>query len=139
MAIIPRKPEISRVVEILESEHDSAEALAKVLIKTIYSMAQDREWVALANRPDPKLPRVMLFGPFDSIKQAEKAGKAGTLTGTAEAFRLLSVSDVLTPMITERYEKSCATCGHPNLTHDWPGTASRKCIVKRCRCKGLPT
>jgi hypothetical protein len=83
MKITPRANEIKAVVQLLESdEYTTAEALAKDIIKTVASMLDMREWVALTHRWHDG-QRGINWGPFaspiEALRVAEHVGAGGLL------------------------------------------------------------
>lgn len=99
MAVTPRKEEVARVVELLEDEHESAEALAKVLIKEIMGpMAQAREWYVAVHKPYPDTDRAhwtWLFGPVSQEREAVKLLKENCHGGTGAVYPVKSVAGLL--------------------------------------------
>lgn len=102
MAVSLRKAEVEAVVAILEEEHDSARDLAKLLLKTIYKMVEDREWWSVHHRPWPDDPRPVTFsfGPFATKAEAVKAFQKMD-GGTGALIPLLSVTSLTSRTVTD--------------------------------------
>lgn len=137
MRLTPRGPEVKAIVELLESDDfDSAEALAKAVIKRTAELFEHRDWYAWVYRENPDafyLP----FGIFPSDSEAKKfAGKyVEMLVGEHMILRLHSTGLLVEEMAKhKRPSTACSTCHHQLLSHEHP-KIQPKCAVRGCRCR----
>lgn len=139
--LTPRKDEVRRVMEVLEStEFDSGEAMAKAVIKEVHSIFEEREWTALLW----KAPGVsentlsLAWGPFTSETEAVRFAKRLDAGGLARALPLSSVGMMEAHIATTATgkAKNCPNCDHPVGTHMHERAIGR-CMVVRCKCKSL--
>ncbi|WP_326554697.1 hypothetical protein [Micromonospora sp. NBC_01813] len=73
MRFTPRKEEIQPVIDLLESEgFDSAEDMAKALIKAVVELLWFRDWYVLGVKGGGGQP--VAFGPFASEAEARSLG-----------------------------------------------------------------
>jgi hypothetical protein len=137
--LTPRKNEYAQVVKLLESDaYDSAEALAKDIIKTVADFLDDREWYALAWRDKLGPDALSLaWGVFPSEVEARRFGEALAVGGHAQAVKLYSASE----MVARSKEADdlvgrslCKNCGHPHGAHQHERRMGQ-CQVDRCGCK----
>ena len=137
MKVVPRKREVDEIVKLLESsEHDSAEALAKEVIKRTAELFADREWFAYAMRLGGPGGTVLAWGPLSSETEVRKFATKADLGLDTICVKLYSTGSMLTRIAEGEKGKSamCLNCHHPHGAHEHPGQGSR-CALKTCPCK----
>lgn len=125
-----RPTEVKAVTALLEHEASSVEELAKAVIKTIDEMRESRDhYVVRIN-----LGEDFAVGPFPTRNAAEAAARTmhpeaepGRITGAVQ--RLVPVTFMQGESVEPKLGQYCETCGHPNLTHNWPKARVAGCIV----------
>lgn len=135
MRVTPRKDEVAAIAQLLESpDYDSADALARDVIKRVAELFAEREWYALAWRLGPGSP-VLSWGPLSSDSEAEKFGSKLSVGGEGISVKLHSTAAML-----QRFEDSdiapstlCGNCKHPHGTHRHEKRLG-KCQVRGCKC-----
>lgn len=135
MKVTPRRDEVKAVVEVLESpDYDSAEAMAKDVIKLVATLFAERDWYAFAHRDKPG-SLVLAWGPLSSDAEVKRFGKKMALGGEALSVKLYSTARSLryademdTPPNTE-----CGGCRHPIGLHEHPKTGGA-CVARGCTC-----
>lgn len=138
MKLTPRAPEVKAIVDLLESDgYDSAEVLAKDIIKRVGELFAEREWFALAHRDKPG-GLVLAWGPLSSDTEVQRFGKKLALGGEAISVKLYSTAAIL-----DRVESSsagraalCTGCHHPIFVHQHEKYGG-KCALRDCDCKYL--
>lgn len=134
MRVTPRREEVKRVVALLESDDfDSADALAKEIIKEVAACFAEREWYAFAWR-DRGLS--LAWGPLSSDSEVQRFAKKAALGGEGRSVKLFSTASML-----DRLEAAgkkdrvthCVTCEHPLGAHEHP-TMRGCCAVRGCGC-----
>ncbi|WP_394615916.1 hypothetical protein JNUCC0626_40335 [Lentzea sp. JNUCC 0626] len=136
MRITPRKDEISAVAELLESDaYDSAEALAKAVIKRVAEVLADREFYAGVHRFGPGQLQ-LAWGPFTSDAEVVKFAKTAALGGEWMSLKLCSTGAFLARREKTLAQPSthCSTCRHPHGAHEHPKFGGR-CAARGCTCK----
>lgn len=138
--LTPRRDEVRRVMEVLEStDFTSGEEMAKAVIKTVHDLFEEREWTALAWRDKSDGTGLSLaWGPFTSATEAERFAKRLDAGGVARAVPLASVSMMEAHIATTARGKAkfCPNCDHPIGTHLHERRVGH-CMVARCKCKSL--
>lgn len=138
--LTPRKDEVRRVLEVLESpDFESGEAMAKAVIKEVHSIFEEREWAALAWRDKEDGTGLSLaWGPFASITEAKRFGTQLEVGGVAQAVTLSSVGMMEARIARTEKGKSkfCGNCSHPVGTHLHERRIGT-CMVRGCKCKKL--
>lgn len=141
MRLTPRGNEVKAVVAIMESdEYDSAEAMAKAVIKRIAELFAEREWAAWVYRENPEafyLP----YGPFSSATEAKRfAGRyVEMLRGQHMILPLYSTSALTERMATYKVPSQfCDSCNHSLVSHEHP-KIQPKCAVRGCACRRANT
>lgn len=137
----PRKDEIRRVVELLESpDFESADEMAKEMIKLCLDLFEEREWAAILWRDEKVTGKdsFLSWGPFSSTTEAERWIKRLDIGGVARALPLSSIAMMDSHIATTNKgkAKNCPNCQHPVGTH----MHERKqgyCMVAKCKCKTL--
>ncbi|MFC3504427.1 hypothetical protein ACFOOK_26145 [Micromonospora krabiensis] len=134
MRFTPRKEEVQPVIDILESDDfDSADDMAKALIREVVDMLWFRDWHVLVVNRDGQ---AVAFGPFASEPEAKALGTKwqGTLLpGDPTRWGVVPVRG-LGATAEERQGGGygfCTTegCGHPAYAHSMDGSARGYCIV----------
>jgi hypothetical protein len=135
--LTPRGTEVKAVVALLESDQfDSADALAKAIIKEVADHFSHRDWYAWVYRENPEafyLP----FGIFSSDIEAKKfAGRyVSMLKGEHMILHLHSSADLDARMATHKIpSKFCQNCNHSLVVHEHP-KIQPKCAVRGCNCR----
>ncbi|MDH6462090.1 hypothetical protein M2302_002265 [Micromonospora sp. A200] len=138
MRITPRKDEVAAVVAILESDqYNSADAMAKAVIKEVAELLDMRDWVALTHRfGDGQLG--INWGPFASESEALKlAGKVG-INGKFGTVKLHSPGLLLANTVgAKRPTKDFCTdirCMHAAWVHSAVGNSRGACVLESCPC-----
>ncbi|MCX2949908.1 hypothetical protein [Lentzea sp. NEAU-D7] len=135
MRITPRKHEVAAIVEVLEDgSYESAEALAKAVIKRVGEVLADREFYAWVHRFGPGEMQ-LAWGPFTSDSEVVKFATKAKLGGQSMSLRLCS-----TGAFTERLKKNpgvpvaaCDQCFHLQGAHELARYGG-KCSVRGCTC-----
>ena len=115
MQLTPRKAEVTEVVALLESqEFDTAEALAKAIIKTVADQVERREWYAMAWRDKEDGTGLSLaWGPITSEAQVKVLANRMAVGGIVRPVKLHSVGDFLDNLAEQERGQSttCGNCG----------------------------
>ncbi|XVV02792.1 hypothetical protein ACQPW3_36420 [Actinosynnema sp. CA-248983] len=138
MRITPRKDEVAAVVELLESDgYNSADALAKDVIKKVAELFADREFYAWVHRFGPGQLQ-LAWGPFTSDAEVVKFAKKAALGGESMSLKLCSTGAFLERLGKNKTAPSerCANpaCGHIHGAHEHPKFGGR-CAIRGCTCK----
>lgn len=134
--MIPRKNEVEPVVALLEAgEHDTAEALAKDLIKLVAGLLSDRDTfgVAIGLRTDDlRLPHGPYYGKAEAERVAREARDRGLVAFTAP---LLAASRALTD--DEGSMSRTCQCGHQKEQHanKWGCCVMNRQTKEKCACQ----
>jgi hypothetical protein len=137
--LTPRREEVKAVVELLESDgYDSADALAKDVIKRVADLFAERDMYAYAFRFAPG-SQVLAWGPLTSETEVKRFATRIGLEGEHLAVRLFSTSAALTRVEENKHTAGkdaviCPKCGHPAGTHRHEKRLGQ-CQVARCGCK----
>jgi hypothetical protein len=138
--ITPRKDEVKAVVELLESDgYDSADALAKDLIKRVADLFSEREWWAYAFRFGPG-SQVLSWGPLSSETEVKRFAERLSVEGEHLSVKLYSTAAALTRLeesagaVLGKDATLCLNCGHPNGTHMHEKKIGI-CQLKGCGCR----
>ncbi|MFY1620015.1 hypothetical protein [Micromonospora sp. WMMD736] len=134
MRFTPRKEEVQPVIDLLESDDfDSAEDMAKALIREVVDMLWFRDWYVLGvSTGDGSLA----FGPFASEPEAKALGtkwQGSLLPSDPARWGVVKVRG-LGGTVDERAGGGfgfCTTegCGHPAYAHSMEGSARGYCVV----------
>lgn len=135
MKVSPRKAEVTEIVKLLESDgYDSADALAKDVIKRCAELFAEREWYAYAWRG---MGLSLAWGPLSSETEAKKFAQKTELEGQHAVVKLFSTGSLLSRLAeaesAEERGAFCVTCEHPLGAHEHP-KMSGKCAVGGCSC-----
>lgn len=141
MKLTPRGNEVKAIMELLESEDfDSAEALAKAVLKRTAELFSERDWCAWVYRESPDafyLP----YGPFSSEIEAKRfAGKyVDSLKGQHMILPLFSTTELVDRLASHKtINYFCASCKHQLVSHQHP-KIQPKCAVRGCKCRKATT
>lgn len=141
MRITPRGNEVKAVVSLMESdEYDTADAMAKAIIKRVAELFAEREWHAWVYRESPDAFYIP-FGPFTSDTEAKRfAGRwVDALKGQHMILPLHSTAALTAQMAAYKSPSHyCAECNHSLVSHQHP-KIQPKCAVKGCKCKRSTT
>ncbi|MGW1040005.1 hypothetical protein [Streptomyces sp. NPDC002547] len=138
MRITPRSHEIQKIIELLEDPtFDSAEAMAKAVIKEVGDMLQMRDLFVLVHTWHNG-GKGLNYGPFGSVAEGEAWAKKVAIGGhgrivplTASGITLANVEGRPDGWPGYCYDPQC---GHPPYTHSSSGTARGKCQLTTCKC-----
>lgn len=140
MRLTPRKEEVKAVVELLESDgYDSADALAKDVIKRVAELFAEREWYAYAFRFGPG-SQVISWGPLPSETEVKRFADRLGVEGEHLSVHLFSTAAALTRLeatsadVVGKDAILCPKCGHPNGTHRHEKKLGI-CQIPACGCK----
>jgi len=131
MRITPRRDEIKRIAEILESDsYESADKMAAAVLKEAAKILSMRDTYAVV------LSKHASFGPFGSKKEAEKAGKV--LLGASGEHgvglaRLASPGRLEAQLEGSDWPGYCR-CRHSKELHLMNGSARGRCGMY-CGCE----
>jgi hypothetical protein len=140
MRLIPLLDEVAWIASILNRQHPSAEAAAKVVIKEVAELLWLRDWYVLTvtwTEDVDGVPqvRVVVFGPYAS--EAEARQHAGDFKSPEFRVGVLPMRGLGKP--EERpgggFGYCCADgCGHPAWAHQAAGIRRGKCVMcKACK------
>lgn len=138
MRLTPRANEVKAVAAVLEdASHESAEALAKAVIKTVADLLEEREFYALAWRDKAGPDALSLaWGIFPSENEAAKFLGKLDIGGMGRPIKLYSAAE-MTARIDAPDDPAgrrlCSTCEHPHGTHMHEKRLG-KCQVSGCGC-----
>ena len=116
MALTPRAAEKTAMVELLEGEWDSSDALATALLKKAFEVFQERDLWGLA--VDYAGLRVV-YGPYATEGDVGRAHKA-LAVGVGYVGRLHAAASTATREDTQPTLGLCGGCGHVKGTHTHP-------------------
>lgn len=137
MRITPRGNEIKAVVDLLEDDsYDSAQSLAKAIIKRVAEVFAERDWHAWVWRESPDAFQ-LAWGPYSSENEAKRASARVGLAGQFMVLPLYSTAalvDRLSADVIPSY--FCEACNHQVLSHQHP-KIQPKCAVRGCECKAV--
>lgn len=137
MRLTPRGAEVKAIVELLESEEfDSADALAKAVLKRTAELFSEREFYAWVYRESPDafyLP----YGPFASEIEAKKfAGRyVDSLKGQHMILPLFSTTELVERLAAHKVTNyHCTSCTHQLISHEHP-RKNGHCAFRGCKCR----
>lgn len=138
MRLTPRSEEVKAVVAILESdEFDSAQAMAKTLIKEVAEILSMRDWWALAHRFKGDTSGGINWGPYASPAEAQKAAEKYIGAGEFKAVKVYSAGQVEAKAEGKKWKGYCevAGCHHAKFLHMADGSSRGKCGLSLCKCE----
>ncbi|MFI9229011.1 hypothetical protein [Streptomyces rimosus] len=137
MRITPRKEEIDAVKALLEDpDFDSADQMAKALIKEVGEILQMRDWVALVHTWSDG-SRGLNWAPFGNAAEAEAFAKKVSVAGTGRLVKLHSPGAMLANIDGKKGWKGYCQhpeCGHAPFTHSAASAARGACQIPTCPC-----
>lgn len=135
MRLTPRGEETRRVIEILESdEFDSADKMAKALIKEVAEMLAMRDWYALVHRFRGDDSGGMNWGPYASVTECQKAAEKYIGAGEGRAVKLNSPGHLEGMAVGKKWVGFCEVCNHAKGLHLLDGNSRGKCGLSTCKC-----
>lgn len=136
MRVTPRAAEVKAIVELLESsDFDSADDLAKAILKRTADLFAERDWYAWVWRENPGSFLQLAWGPYSSENEAKKASARVGLRGQFMTLPLYSTA-ALTNRLASDHPPSqlCKGCNHQHVSHQHP-KIQPKCAVRGCKCR----
>lgn len=135
MRVTPRKGEIAEIVKLLETDgYDSADALAKDIIKRTAELFADREWVAWVWKETTEDHSFQLaWGPFPSESEAKKLASKVGVKGLQMFLPLASPGELARRVAEKPPAPWCSACYHPHHAHQHPKFNGR-CAHRGCDC-----
>lgn len=133
MRITPRGEEVKAVVDLLESDgFDSADKMAKAVIKEVADMLAMREWFALTHIWENG-SKGLNFGPYGSKAEVKKAAEA-IGGGSYMAIPLHSPGKLQANYEGKKWKGYCQSCEHSPALHLADGSSRGKCGLSYCDC-----
>ncbi|MFI0985048.1 hypothetical protein [Streptomyces exfoliatus] len=137
MRLTPRKEEVEAVKALLEDPtFESADQMAKAVIKEVASFLQMRDWTALVHTwADGR--RGLNFAPFANESEARAFASKMAFGGTGRPVRLSSPGVMLANADGKKGWKGyCLNpeCGHAPFTHSAATAARGACQIPTCPC-----
>ncbi|WP_372407245.1 hypothetical protein [Streptomyces luteireticuli] len=118
---------------------ESADQMAKAVIKEVAEILQMRDWVALVHTwADGH--RGLNFAPFGNSAEAEAFAKRMAFGGTGRLVRLHSPGVLLANTTGKKGWKGYCLhpeCGHAPFTHSAATAARGACQIPTCPCNGF--
>lgn len=141
--ITPRKAEVEAIAAVLEDEtHDSADAMARAVLKTAAELIFDRDLFVVYAAAMP----AVAWGPYFTETQARAAwlSEVGPTVANGQGGGIIPVHPFPDAYVTglEDPRDTCA-CGHPRWRHTTEGSGRGKsrfyCGSRKegCRCAGF--
>ncbi|MFF7021440.1 hypothetical protein ACFY97_10535 [Streptomyces klenkii] len=142
MRITPRKEEVAAIVALLEDPtFESANHLAKAVIKEVGEILQMRDWVALVHTWSDG-SRGLNFAPFASEAEAKSFASKMAFGGSGRLVKLNSPGVMLANHDGKKWKGYCQDeqCTHAPFTHSAASSARGACQIPTCPCtKFRPT
>jgi hypothetical protein len=137
MRLTPRKEEVEAVKALLEDPtFESADQMAKALIKEIASILQMRDLIALVHTwADGH--RGLNFGPFGSEAEIKTFASKMAFGGTGRLVQLHSPGVMLANVDGKKGWKGYCfhpECGHAPFTHSAASAGRGACQLPTCPC-----
>jgi hypothetical protein len=136
--LTPRKEEIDGVKAILEDpSFESADQMARALIKDVAEMLWMRDWIALVHTWSSG-HRGLNFAPFASEAEARAFASKLAVGGTGRLVKLYSPGFMLANIDGKKGWKGFCQhpeCGHAPFTHSSVSAARGVCHVPTCPCE----
>ncbi|MEU3708979.1 hypothetical protein [Streptomyces catenulae] len=136
MRITPRREEIDAVKALLEDPgFDSADQMAKALIKEVGDILQMRDWVALVHTWSDG-SRGLNFAPFGNEAEARAFASKMAFGGAGHLVKLNSPGLMLANHDGKKWKGFCQDeqCGHAPFTHSAASAARGACQIPTCPC-----
>ncbi|MEV5136282.1 hypothetical protein AB0K71_15570 [Streptomyces syringium] len=137
MRLTPRKEEIEAVKALLEDpSFESADQMAKALIKEIAEFLQMRDWIALVHTWSDG-HRGLNWAPFGNEAEARAFASKLSIDGTGRLVKLHSPGVMLANTVGKKGWKGYCRhhdCGHAPFTHSAASAARGACQIPTCPC-----
>ncbi|MFD7738019.1 hypothetical protein [Kitasatospora sp. NPDC059800] len=137
MRLTPRKEEVSAIVALLESQDfDSADQMAKALLKEAGEILQMRDWYALVHTWNDG-HRGLSWAPFGNESEAIAFANKLTIGGTARLVKLYSPGIMLANIDGKKGWKGYCQdpeCGHAPFAHSTVSATRGACHIPTCPC-----
>ncbi|MFC9736702.1 hypothetical protein ACFVKC_02155 [Streptomyces noursei] len=137
MRITPRREEIDAVKALLEDPgFDSADQMAKALIKEVGEILQMRDWIALVHTWHDG-SRGLNFAPFGNEAEARAFASKMAFGGSGRLVKLHSPGLMLANHDGKKGWKGFCQdpeCGHAPFTHSAASAARGACQIPTCPC-----
>lgn len=133
MRITPRKDETERVVALLESdEFDSADKMAKAIIKEVADILSMRDYYAITHRWGDN--KGINWGPYGSESEAAKVAEKLQLGGKWGLVKVYS-SGMLAARMDGKlgWKGLCQSCGHVAEDHLMVASSRGRCAREDCK------
>jgi hypothetical protein len=131
-----RPTEVALIADLLSQEHESVEALAAEVIRTLDRDRAKRDHYVIRVRVDDL---TFGIGPFRTEGAALTAARAMHPSLSDEELRR-SVAKLWRPTLLDEEPvaptlgRYCVACTHPLVAHDWPKSKIKGCVVTGCSC-----
>jgi hypothetical protein len=135
--LTPRGEEVQAVKDILEDPtFESADQMAKALIKAVAEFLTMRDWYALVHRW-PTGERGMNFAPFGNEAEAHAFAAKLAIGGTGRLVKLHGPGPFIANIDGRKGWKGYCQhpdCGHAPFVHSAVGTSKGACQLQACKC-----
>lgn len=122
------------MVGIMEdATYESADSMAKDIIKAIGVEFAKREWYAYVHRWTASGMQIA-WGPLSSDAEVARLHKKAALGGDNISLKLYSAGSLLARLDESSPSKHCTSCQHPHGAHEHPQMGGR-CAVRGCQCQ----
>jgi len=137
MRITPRTEEVEAVKALLEDPtFESADQMAKALIKEMGAILQMRNWVALVHTWSDG-SRGLNWAPFGNEAEAKAFAAKVAIGGAGRLVKLYAPGVTLANVDSKKGWKGYCfhpECGHAPFTHSLAGAARGACQIPTCPC-----
>ncbi|MEU3050902.1 hypothetical protein ABZ705_31140 [Streptomyces sp. NPDC006984] len=137
MRLTPRREEIDAVKALLEDDSfESADQMARTLIKEVAGILQMRDWIALVHTWKDG-SRGLNFAPFGNEAEAKSFATKLAIGGTGRLVKLHSPGVMLANIDGKKGWKGYCQhpeCGHAPFTHSAASAARGTCQIPTCPC-----
>ncbi|MEU7643322.1 hypothetical protein [Streptomyces huasconensis] len=137
MRLTPRREEIDAVKALLEDDSfESADQMARAVIKEVAGILQMRDWVALVHTWSDG-SRGLNWAPFGNEAEAKSFASKVAIGGTGRLVRLHSPGVMLANVTSKKGWKGYCLdprCGHAPFTHSTASAARGACQIPTCPC-----
>jgi hypothetical protein len=138
--VTPRAAEVKAVVQVMEDTgYDTAEAMAKDIIKRVAELFAERDWHAYACRLAGTSGLVLMWGPLSSPTEVQRFASKVGIEGEHREVKLYSTAAMLGRIEDEltveaKDAGTCQSCGHPRGLHLHEKKVGQ-CQLDGCNCK----
>ncbi|NWF28221.1 hypothetical protein HW130_18435 [Streptomyces sp. PKU-EA00015] len=137
MRLTPRKEEVEAVKALLEDPtFESADQMAKAVIKQVGEILQMRDWVALVHTWKDG-SRGLNWAPFGNEAEAKSFANKLSIGGTCHLVKLYAPGIMLANVDGKKGWKGWCfhpECGHAPFTHSLASAARGACQIPTCPC-----